>query len=431
MHAKRHHRISLVKRVMRISRLGLLLVTASIVAFVIGFYGQWDNGAVNLYWEWEKLQAVSRDMIFRRSETLPPPVSGIHSANEKLTEVSVEASYEQRVLIAEDLPVVMTSTDKETSMSVRPIAVPRQQLTGFEHEYQQPNNCGPATLAIAMRYWGWKGTQATIAEVLKPQLRDKNVRWDELVYYVRTHAGWLDALFRVGGDVDTLEHFVGNGFPVIIETGYELDTGWVGHYLVVSGYDSHSRVFTIQDVTGGPNRDVSYEEISALWNQFNGLYILVFPIEKRAEVLGLLGDDENLDDNRYSALLRARADIEAEPENAFAWFAYGSNMNYFDRYSEAAAAFDQAREIGLPWRMLFYQFGPYVAYFNVGRYQDVVDLATVTLRARPVLEESYVWRGWALYMLGDTDGARGDFRSALGVNPNFIDAITALDVVGE
>ena len=34
-------------------------------------------------------------------------------------------------------------------------------------------------------------------------------------------------------------------------------------------------------------------------------------------------------------------------------------------------------------------------------------------------------------MLGDTDGARGDFRSALGVNPNFIDAITALDVVGE
>ena len=106
-------------------------------------------------------------------------------------------------------------------------------------------------------------------------------------------------------------------------------------------------------------------------------------------------------------------------------------MNYFDRYSEAAAAFDQAREIGLPWRMLFYQFGPYVAYFNVGRYQDVVDLATVPLRARPVLEESYVWRGWALYMLGDTDGARGDFRSALGVNPNFIDAITALDVVGE
>ena len=85
MHAKRHHRISLVKRVMRISRLGLLLVTASIVAFVIGFYGQWDNGAVNLYWEWEKLQAVSRDMIFRRSETLPPPVSGIPVSYTHLT----------------------------------------------------------------------------------------------------------------------------------------------------------------------------------------------------------------------------------------------------------------------------------------------------------------------------------------------------------
>ncbi|HJL70317.1 MAG TPA: hypothetical protein QGI30_05550, partial [Anaerolineales bacterium] len=94
-------------------------------------------------------------------------------------------------------------------------------------------------------------------------------------------------------------------------------------------------------------------------------------------------------------------------------------------------AFDRAREIGLPWRMLFYQFGPYIAYFNVGRYQDVIDLATATLQARPALEESYVWRGWALHMLGDTAGARSDFRAALGVNPNFVDALTALNVVGK
>ena len=72
-----------------------------------------------------------------------------------------------------------------------------------------------------MRYWGWQGNQATIAQVLKPELRDKNVRWDEMVYYVRNHAGWLDALFRVGGDFDMLETFIANGYPIIIETGYE------------------------------------------------------------------------------------------------------------------------------------------------------------------------------------------------------------------
>ena len=375
---------------------------------------------------------MARDALFRRSENLLPPATGSRPARPHATPVPVTASYEQSVQPAEPNSVVATSQEPAV---VPAIALPEisraHQLTGFEHEYQQPNNCGPATLAIAMRYWGWQGTQNTIAAVLKPQLRDKNVRWDELVYYVLTHAGWLDALFRVGGDAGTLERFVSAGIPVIIETGYELNVGWVGHYLVVSGYDRDAEVFTVQDVTGGPDRKISYEKTAALWEQFNHLYVLVFPADKRVEVLRLLGEDEQLDANRYRALRRTRAGTEANAENAFAWFTYGSNLNYFGRYSEAAVAFDRAREIGLPWRMLFYQFGPYIAYFNVGRYQDVIDLATAMLQARPALEESYVWRGWALHMLGDTAGARSDFRAALGVNPNFVDALTALNVVGK
>ena len=80
--------------------------------------------------------------------------------------------------------------------------------------------------------------------------------------------------------------------------------------------------------------------------------------------------------------------------------------------------------------MLFYQFGPYAAYFNVGRYQDVIDLATATLNARPELEESYVWRGWAWYMLGKRTQAITDFRAALAINPNFTDAQSALGTLG-
>ncbi|MDP6225437.1 MAG: C39 family peptidase [Anaerolineales bacterium] len=414
------------------SRWDLAVLAAAIAAFAVGFFGQWAHAGISVYWKWEQLQAAARDVLFRRSENLPPPATGSRPVPPYVTPVPVTASYEQSVLPAEPTSVVTTSREPAVGPAIRLPEVPRsQQLAGFEHEYQQPNNCGPATLAIAMRYWGWQGTQNTIAAVLKPQLRDKNVRWDELVYYVLTHAGWLDALFRVGGDAGTLERFVSAGIPVIIETGYELNVGWVGHYLVVSGYDRDAEVFTVQDVTGGPDRKISYEKTAALWEQFNHLYVLVFPADKRVEVLRLLGEDEQLDANRYRALRRTRAGTEANAENAFAWFTYGSNLNYFGRYSEAAVAFDRAREIGLPWRMLFYQFGPYIAYFNVGRYQDVIDLATAMLQARPALEESYVWRGWALHMLGDTAGARSDFRAALGVNPNFVDALTALNVVGK
>ena len=414
------------------SGLDLFVLALAIAAFVAGFFGHWAGTSVGVYWRWEQLQATVRDALFRRSDKLLPPDASRRPETPISISVPVTASYDPSALLSDLHSAGMASPETMGVLTMQLHEVPRsQQLAGFEHEYQYPNNCGPATLAIVMRYWGWRGTQATIAQVLKPQMRDKNVRWDELVYYVLTHAGWLDALFRVGGDIGTLERFVSHGFPVIIETGYELDVGWVGHYLVVSGYDRDAGVFTVQDVTGGPDREVSYEKTFALWEQFNRLYIIVFPADKRIEVLRILGDDEQLDGNRYRALRRARADTDVDAENAFAWFAYGSNLNYFNRYSEAAAVFDRAREIGLPWRMLFYQFGPYIAYFNVGRYQDVIDLATETLQARPALEESYVWRGWARYMLGDTAGARADFRAALRVNPNFPDALMALRTLGE
>jgi tetratricopeptide (TPR) repeat protein len=80
--------------------------------------------------------------------------------------------------------------------------------------------------------------------------------------------------------------------------------------------------------------------------------------------------------------------------------------------------------------MLFYQFGPYRAYFNVGRYEDVIDLSTFTLDYRPDLEESYFWRGWAEYMLGDKNAAIADWRKSLEVNPMFNDAKAALESVG-
>ena len=432
MRSQHNPRTPKVRRGWFPSGLDILMLAAVIAAFAAGFFSQWTNAGISVYWKWDQLQAAGRDVLFRRLETLPKPDSSSVPVTPINPPVPVTASYQQLEFVPEATSVVDALLGSEAMPPVSVSEVPNShKLTGFEHEYQNPNNCGPATLAIAMRYWGWQGNQATIAQVLKPELRDKNVRWDELVYYVRTRAGWLDALFRVGGDIDTLERFVSQGFPVIIETGYELDVGWVGHYLVVSGYNRDAGVFTVQDVTGGPDHEISYDKMAALWEHFNQLYILVFPAEKRTEVIRLLGDHAHPDSNRYLALRRARAGTEADAENAFAWFAYGSNLNHFNHYGDAAAAFDRARDLGLPWRMLFYQFGPYIAYFNVGRYQDVIDLASATLQARPALEESYVWRGWARHMVGDTLGARADFRAALRVNPNFTDALTALDAVGE
>ncbi len=78
--------------------------------------------------------------------------------------------------------------------------------------------------------------------------------------------------------------------------------------------------------------------------------------------------------------------------------------------------------------MMWYQTGPYWAYFYSGRYYDVINLATQTLNymSEPVLEESYYWRGLAREALGDVDGAIADWRTAVQHHPNWEPALAQL-----
>jgi tetratricopeptide (TPR) repeat protein len=175
---------------------------------------------------------------------------------------------------------------------------------------------------------------------------------------------------------------------------------------------------------------VTYTVLDAYWQDFNRLFILVYPPEDHAKVQALLGPDADEDENRRRALATAQIETQTDAHNPYAWWNLGSNLNYFDRYEEAAAAFDQARTLGLPWRMIWYQFGPYRAYYNVGRYQEVIDLADAALRRAPQLEESLIWRGWARFSLGDRLGAVADFREALAQNPRSTEARAALESIG-
>jgi Peptidase_C39 like family len=304
-------------------------------------------------------------------------------------------------------------------------------------EKQDWNNCGPATLAETLRYYGWQGDQFDISNLVKPDRGDKNVNVDELVDYVRTQAGWLDADYRVGGTLETLKRFIAAGFPIVIEKGLVLSPndgggGWAGHYLLLTGYDDAQGVFIGQDtnpISGGANRQVTYQDLDSGWEAFNRVYLFVYLPNQQAAIDALLGPDVDPDQNRQQALAAAQQAIERDPNDAFAWFNSGTNLVYFERYAEAANAFDTALKLGLPWRFTRYQFGPYIAYFNQGRFQDVIDLATATLYRTNKAEESHLWRGWAEYRLGEVSQAIDDFKAALTVNPNYHDAQYALKYV--
>jgi tetratricopeptide (TPR) repeat protein len=111
----------------------------------------------------------------------------------------------------------------------------------------------------------------------------------------------------------------------------------------------------------------------------------------------------------------------------FSWFSMGTSLTSLGRHAEAATAYDEARRLGLHFRMLWYQFGPYESYYAVGRYDDVIALTSATLATTSNLEESYYWRGLARWAQGDVDGARADFNTALHYHEDWAPAAAALE----
>jgi len=303
-------------------------------------------------------------------------------------------------------------------------------------EEQDINNCGPATLAMYLRYYGWKGDQFTIAELLKPQREDRNVNVEELAYFVRTRAGWLNLEYRVGGSLELLKRLLAAGFPVMIEESFYFeepywpnDDLWAAHYNLLTGYDDASQHFTAQDSFHGPDQMVSYQKLDEYWQVFNRVYILIYPPDQQETVKSILGPDWDVDANRQAALEFAQGETQEDVQNAFAWFNLGTNLVYFERYPEAALAYDQARQLGLPQRMLRYQFGPFLAYFHTGRLADLMALTEYALQRTPNAEEALLWQGWALYRLGDISAAQASFRQALAANSNYSDAQYALEFI--
>jgi len=146
-------------------------------------------------------------------------------------------------------------------------------------------------------------------------------------------------------------------------------------------------------------------------------------------IKAIIGENWDADANRQHALDVALAETRSDPKNAYAWFNLGANLSYFERYIEATDAFDRAREIGLPQRMLRYQFSPFIAYFHTGQIDDLTTLSEYALKVTPNSEEALLWHGWAMYRQGNIDQAVQDFEQALVENPSYQDAQYALNFV--
>lgn len=311
-------------------------------------------------------------------------------------------------------------------------------LTGITHEWQTWNNCGPATLAMNFSYFGSTLDQAAIGTVLRRHPDDKNVSPEELAAFAAGQGYYAE--MRINGSSDLMRLLLSNGIPVLIETWLEEEPNdGMGHYRLLVGYDDAGQYWIGYDAyvdTGlfssiGPYRGIrmDYAETDALWKVFNRTYLLIYTDAQAPVVASIFGDALNQTVMWQRATQEAQTLVQQTPNDPFVWFNLGSDLTTLGDYQGAAQAYDQARRLGLPWRMLWYQYGPFQAYSMVGRAQDVLTLADATLATTQNIEELHYWRGQALAALGNPAEAQRAWQQALTLNPDYRPAGEALAAV--
>ncbi len=353
--------------------------------------------------------------------------------NATLTAISVNESPTLAPSLTptlEQTPAPSITPTLESTPTPLPQAV---RLTGVKHQFQKMNNCGPATLSMALSYWGWEGNQEVTRTWLRPHPEDRNVMLYEMVDAVVAHTE-LAALVRYGGEDTLIKQFVAAGYPVIIERDMgdvRPNEDWTGHYSLVIGYDDASEEYLTQDSYRGPDISLNYQDHYRYWRAFNHVYVVIYPPERETEVLAILGSQADLTYNYQYAAQKAQDAIPTLEgrDLFFAYFNYGTSLVNLGDYYGAAQAYDFAyNEIyptvateARPWRMIWYQTGPYFAYYYTGRYQDVINLADLTLETTGVreIEETWIWRGRARLALGEIEGAIDDFQLALHYHPGW------------
>jgi hypothetical protein len=418
---------------MRLDRNTIMKATlgALVMVFILGALYQLPPVQRRLAWRVDALMTMLRTSA-RPVGMLPTPLPAVIEATEQMP-------TQTATLRPSSTPQLSPTPFDTPTPAPSPTPLPASvRLPSPKWEGQDWNNCGPAALAIHLRFFGWEGDQFSVSNEIKPIRADRNVNIDELLVYVYNFVPHLGVEYRVGGTIDLIRAFIAAGLPVMIEAGTLLDEPfwyqddlWAGHYLLVTGYDDASRSFTVQDTYRSADLKMSYDELDATWQTFNRVYFVLYPLEEQETVKNLIGSSWIYQQNRQQALDAAITETRVDPGDAFAWFNMGTNLVYFERYREAIEAYDTARRLGLPQRMLRYQFGPFLAYFHGGRNDELLALSEYALEVTPNSEEALLWRGWALYRAGKSNEALNHFYQALEARPGYNDALYAIQFVQE
>lgn len=135
---------------------------------------------------------------------------------------------------------------------------------------QEIYQCGPASLAGVLNFWGINITPDDISKEIYSESARGTLNIDMILY---TQIMGLNAA-QYKGSMDDLKKNIESGYPVIVLVDYGLSLYQANHFMVVVGYNEHG-------VTVNSGKDkgkfISEEDFMKTWERTNYWTLLIKP----------------------------------------------------------------------------------------------------------------------------------------------------------
>lgn len=356
---------------------------------------------------------------------------GYRSTHTKQVLSQVRGVYTEVVDTKDDMLYTAAHINDE---QVAPGVIPEKyEIRREKHIFQTFNNCGPATLAMALSYGGIDVSQEDLGKSMRPYQvaggdnDDKNVSLEEVAAKAESYG--LHAYLRPNGSIETLKKLIANDIVVVTRTWLHVDDD-IGHYRIIRGYDDTKKVIIQDDSYEGKNITYSYDDFNVLWIPYNYEYLVIVPEEKVMIVEEILGEDVDREMAWEHARVRIEDELSHDPESTHLLFALSRIYYYLGDYEKSIEYFNHV-ENSLSFRTLWYQIEPLYALYEAEQHDRLLSkIDHILSNNNRAFTELYLLRGRIYENRGMMQEARVEYEQAVKYNINDTKAQEARSRVG-
>ena len=335
-------------------------------------------------------------------------------------------SSNKQIKVSEEIEKATNTVAMITNPTPTIPPIPSQKILPTDyHIFQTFNNCGPAALSMALRFYGVNVSQEELGQALRPYQipggdnDDKSVTLQEMAEKSKEYG--LIPYHRPMGNPDLVTQFIANDMSVIARTWTKPNED-IGHYRVIKGYDETAGIFIQDDSLQNKNLQYTYTDFNEIWKKFNFEYLVLVPKEKKEIAKTILGKNTNSKVAWQNAVENSLQELSDNPNDTYA----GLNLSvaYYNtgEFQKSIEQFEKVENL-LPFRTLWYRIEPIQAYYELGNYDRVFQITERVLNFyNRAFSELYILRGKIYQKQGKIEEARTEFQKAVLYNSNLKEA---------